>query len=78
MQSAMAHARAEFLRLGDQDADAITELVALQEVRETLRGYELLCDGPREFADLAISSAQAMQAFRGMCANVPGTTWSLP
>ena len=64
MQSAMDQAREAYLRLADQDAEAITEFVALRERGEALRGYELLCDGPREMADLALESARAMQAFR--------------
>jgi formiminotetrahydrofolate cyclodeaminase len=64
MQSFQARARAEFLRLADQDANAITEFVALREQGEALRGYELLCDGPRDLADLAIAAAQEMQTFR--------------
>lgn len=64
MQSFQARARAEFLRLADQDANAITEFVALRTQGEALRGYELLCDGPRDLADLAVAAAQEMQAFR--------------
>jgi formiminotetrahydrofolate cyclodeaminase len=64
MQSIQAGARAEFLRLADQDASAITEFVALREQGEALKGYELLCDGPRDLADLAVAATQEMQAFR--------------
>ena len=64
MQAAMAHSRAEFLRLADADANAILEFVALEERGEPLAGYALLCDGPRAMADLALAAAQAMQTFR--------------
>lgn len=64
IQAAMAHSRAEFLRLADADADAILEFVALEEHGEPLAGYALLCNGPRAMADLAIAAARAMQAFR--------------
>ncbi len=53
-----------FLELADQDADAITEFAQLREAGEVLRGYELLCDGPREIADTAMEATQAMQTFR--------------
>lgn len=64
MQSTMLHARTEFLRLADADADAILAFVALEERGEPLAGYVLLCDGPRAMADLAITATQAMQSFR--------------
>jgi len=64
MQTVMGQTRTTCLRLADQDADAITEFVALRERGQALRGYELLCDGPREVADMAIKAARAMQAFR--------------
>lgn len=64
MQATMRHARAEFLRLADADANAILEFVALEERGEPLAGYTLLCDGPRAMADLAVAAAQAMQTFR--------------
>jgi len=64
MQAAMARIRTDFLRLADQDADAILAFVALEERGEPLAGYTLLCDGPRAMADLALDAAQAMQAFR--------------
>lgn len=64
LQSAMGKAREACLRLADQDSDAITEFVSLRERGDVLAGYSLLCDGPRQMADLAIESAQAMQTFR--------------
>jgi len=67
VQHTMAQAQARFQALADQDAQAITEFVALRRRGEALRGYELLCDGPREMADLAITAAHAMQ---GYCAHV--------
>lgn len=64
MQHAMSQARLRFQALADQDAQAITTFVELRQRGEVLRGYDLLCDGPREMADLAIGAAQAMQAYR--------------
>jgi len=64
MQAAMAAARADCLRLADQDANAILEFVALEARGEALTGYALLCDGPRDMAATAIAAAQAMQDFR--------------
>jgi hypothetical protein len=64
MQEAMRHIRAEFLRLADQDANAILEFVALEEQGEPLVGYVLLCTGPRKMADLALAASQAMETFR--------------
>ena len=64
LQTLLSQARSEFLRLADQDANAILEFVALGAAGETMRGYQLLCDGPRYMAELAIASAQAMQTFR--------------
>ena len=64
MQSVMAAARVEFMRLADQDANAILEFVALEEQGAALAGYALLCDGPRDLAAAAIAAAQAMQDYR--------------
>ncbi|MFC1463967.1 MAG: cyclodeaminase/cyclohydrolase family protein [Candidatus Brachytrichaceae bacterium NZ_4S206] len=64
MQHAMSQARMRFQALADQDAQAITTFVELRQRGEALRGYELLCDGPREMADLAIGATQAMQDYR--------------
>lgn len=64
IQATMAYSRAAFLRLADADANAILEFVALEERGESLAGYALLCEGPRAMADLAITTVQAMQAFR--------------
>lgn len=64
LQETMVHIRTEFLRLADQDANAILEFVALEERGEPLAGYVLLCNGPREMADLALGAVQAMQRFR--------------
>jgi hypothetical protein len=64
LQGAMAEARPRFETIADEDAQAITRFVELRNRGEALKGYELLCDGPREMADLAIAAAQAMQAYR--------------
>ncbi len=64
MQGTMAQARTRFQALADQDAEAITTFAALRKRGEPLRGYELLCDGPREMADLALHAARAMQDYR--------------
>lgn len=64
MQRTMAQVRARFQALADQDDEAIAAFVALRRRGEALKGYELLCDGPREMADLAISAAHAMQDYR--------------
>lgn len=64
LQAAMARSRAAFLRLADQDANAILEFVALEERGEPLAGYALLCRGPQQMADLALESARAIQSFR--------------
>ena len=64
LQATMADARTEFLGLADRDANALLEFVVLEERGEVLRGYALLCDGPRVMADLAITCAEAMEAFR--------------
>jgi hypothetical protein len=64
LQDAMAGARARFQAIADEDAQAITRFVELRNRGEALKGYELLCDGPREMADLAIGAANAMQAYR--------------
>lgn len=64
LQAAMARSRAVFLRLADQDANAILEFVAIEERGEPLAGYALLCRGPQQMADLALESVRAMQSFR--------------
>ena len=64
VQTRLHIARSHFLELADQDDDAITEFARLRQHGEALRGYELLCDGPREIADCAIEATQAMQTFR--------------
>ncbi len=64
VQSHLHAVRMRFLDLADQDADAITEFARLRQQGEALRGYELLCDGPREIADHAVEATLAMQDFR--------------
>ena len=64
MQAAMARIRTDFLRLADADANAILELVALEERGEPLAGYALLCRGPQQMAELAVDAAQTIQVFR--------------
>jgi len=64
MQHTMAQARARFQSLAQQDAEAIAAFVDLRRRGQALVGYELLCDGPRQMADLAISAAHAMQDYR--------------
>jgi hypothetical protein len=64
LQRQMAEARLRFEAIADEDAQAITRFVELRNRGEALKGYELLCDGPREMADLAIAAAQAMQTYR--------------
>lgn len=64
VQDRMERTRAGFLRLADQDANAILEFVAMEERGEALAGYALLCRSPQQMADLAVEAAQAMQAFR--------------
>lgn len=64
MQRAMTQARARLLQIADEDARAIGAFVALRDAGQALQGYELLCDGPREMADIAIAAARAMQGFR--------------
>jgi hypothetical protein len=64
LQQQMAHARSRLLNIADEDARAIGEFVELRRAGQALRGYELLCEGPREAADIAISATQAMQRFR--------------
>jgi hypothetical protein len=64
MQRRMSEARAQFQALADQDATAIGEFVALRESGHALKGYGLLCDGPRDMAKLAIACATLMQDYR--------------
>lgn len=64
IQRNTAQARARFRSLADQDAAAITTFVELRARGETLRGYETLCDGPRDMAWLAVHATEAMQAYR--------------
>ena len=60
----MAAATAQFQALADQDATAIGEFVKLREEGQPLQGYQLLCEGPREMADLAWQAAITMQTYR--------------
>jgi hypothetical protein len=64
LQQHMAHARSRLLAIADEDARAIGEFVELRRSAQALRGYELLCEGPREAADIAVAATQAMQRFR--------------
>jgi hypothetical protein len=64
IQQTMTRIRARMTALADEDAEAITVFVELRNRGEALKGYGVLCDGPREMADLAIEAAQAMQSFR--------------
>jgi hypothetical protein len=64
LQTQLAAIRERLLVLVDQDAVAIGEFVRLRVAGQALRGYELLCDGPREMAELAIRAATLMQSYR--------------
>jgi hypothetical protein len=63
-QQAMTRVRLRMCAIADEDAEAITAFVELRNRGEALKGYTLLCDGPREMADLAIEATGAMQNFR--------------
>jgi hypothetical protein len=64
VQQQLAMIRARLQSLTNQDATAIGEFVRLRESGQALQGYELLCDGPREMAELAIRAALVLQDFR--------------
>lgn len=64
VQQIMARIRRRMGAIADEDAEAITTFVELRNRGEALKGYGVLCDGPRELSDLAIEATQAMQAFR--------------
>ncbi len=64
MQLRLTEIRARFLALADQDATAIGEFVRLRESGQALKGYELLCDGPRDMAVQALAAASFLQDFR--------------
>ena len=64
VQEQLTLIRARLQSLADQDAIAIGEFVRLRENGQVLQGYELLCDGPREMAELAIQAALVLQDFR--------------
>lgn len=64
VQQITDQARARFQRLADRDAEAITTFVELRKRGEALKGYELLCNGPREMADLAVHTTHVMQSYR--------------
>jgi hypothetical protein len=64
VQTTMTATRARLLAIADEDAKAIGEMVRLREAGQPLQGYQVLCDGPQEMAQLGIAAAQAMQAFR--------------
>lgn len=64
VQRALTDIRERFLALADQDGTAIGEMYALKKSGQALRGYALLCDGPREMAELAIRAARALQDYR--------------
>lgn len=60
----MGAAAAQFQKLADQDATAIGEFVKLREAGQPLQGYQLLCDGPKDMAELAWQATTAMQMYR--------------
>jgi len=64
LKDEMSTAAARFQALADQDATAIGEFVKLRENGQPLQGYQVLCEGPREMADLAWQAATAMQTYR--------------
>jgi hypothetical protein len=64
LQQTMTRVRSRMAALADEDAEAITVFVELRNRGEALKGYGVLCDGPREMADLAIEATHAMQSFR--------------
>lgn len=64
VQQELTGIRERFLTLADQDGTAIGEMYALKKSGQTLRGYALLCDGPREMAELAIRATRALQDYR--------------
>jgi hypothetical protein len=64
LQHSLSRIRSRLLALADEDAEAITVFVELRNRGEALKGYGVLCDGPREMAGLAIEATRAMQQFR--------------
>lgn len=64
MQQSMTRIRERMIVLADEDAEAITVFVELRNRGEALKGYGVLCDGPREMADLAIEATRDIQNFR--------------
>lgn len=64
MQARMTQVRTRFQHIADEDASAITAFVELRRAGQALKGYELLCDGPQEMAELAIRAAHAMEDYR--------------
>ena len=64
MQLRLTDVRARLLALADQDATAIGEFVRLRDSGQPLKGYEILCDGPRDMAEQVLTAAGLMQAFR--------------
>ncbi len=63
-QQTMARIRLRMCAIADEDAEAITVFVELRNRGEALKGYGVLCDGPKEVSELAIEATQAMQDFR--------------
>jgi formiminotetrahydrofolate cyclodeaminase len=64
VQRRLSTIRARLQTLADADAVAINAFVRLREAGQTLQGYAVLCDGPREMAELALDAAALLQAFR--------------
>ena len=64
LQVELAQIRQRFLALADQDGTAIGEFYALRTSGQALQGYKLLCDGPRDMAELALRAAQLLQDYR--------------
>jgi len=64
LQAELSAIRKRFLELADQDGTAIGEMYALKKSGQALKGYALLCDGPREMGELAIRAARALQDYR--------------
>jgi hypothetical protein len=64
LQTQLTEVRERLLALADQDATAIGEFVRLREGGQALQGYQLLCDGPREIAELALHAVRLLQDYR--------------
>jgi Formiminotransferase-cyclodeaminase len=64
LQSQLTPIRARLQELANSDAVAIGEFVRLRESGHALAGYAVLCDGPREMAELALKAAGDLQRYR--------------